>query len=344
MVCTCIPSSRLEPTLNPATAPNAGTNHPSATGNRDFDGDLHWPFVSGSIFSFDGVATELKRPLLIVSGTGSSQQWTKPLKGTSSKGSASITEFYAMQTQGASWKTLQLAFTYTGDGTLAEFGGISLKIKNSHLWFAKDKTLIDVAPLVANDFNDVQIVKHYDSLLAYVNGDRASRSITPTKPFMPVEIGFDSWKGTIIAVAGYGRELSVDEMYANENAARTLAKSLFADTPKVTVEAELDAMTPIPDIDKIRPYRSALLAEEYKVIRITAGRMSALKPGMKIRIYRWGIRAGEKTALKTAKIGDHHEMVIQSYASDPKFEREFQVDNLDPDISIPLYVDVTPDR
>jgi hypothetical protein len=148
--------------------------------------------------------------------------------------------------------------------------------------------------------------------------------------------------GLIGFTEAYPRELSTDELYGNEVAAKSLAKALFADTQKATVEAELLATTPVPEIERIRPYRSALLAEEYKVIRVTSGRMSALKPGTKIRIFRYGIRFGEKTAIKDAKVGEKDEILIQSYDSDAKFSREFQVDGLDPDITIPLYVDVTP--
>jgi len=84
--------------------------------------------------------------------------------------------------------------------------------------------------------------------------------------------------------------------------------------------------------------------EEYKVLKVVSGHMSAIKPGTKIRIYRYGIKAGEKTAIKDLKLGDHAKMVIVPYDSDPKYGREFQVDTLDPDISIPLFVDVTPDK
>jgi hypothetical protein len=190
--------------------------------------------------------------------------------------------------------------------------------------------------------NSVQLIKHFDSIITFVNGSRPVASLLPTAPLLPIFVGLDGWKGQIIAAGSYARELSTDELYGNEVAAKSIAKALFADTIKATVEGELTAVTPVPDLERIRPYRSALLAEEYKVIRVVSGRMSALKPGTKIRIYRYGIRSGEKTAVKDAKIGDKTQMLIQSYDSDPKFSREFQVDGLDPDITIPLYVDVSP--
>jgi hypothetical protein len=240
------------------------------------------------------------------------------------------------------WKTLQIAFTYTADDTLVRFGGIDVVVKAGFVWFSKPGSLIKLAPATVGNLNDVQIQSHNDSILAYINGSQAPQSVLSTKALVPIEIGKSSFKGQIIGVAAYTRELSGDEMFANERAAQSMAKALFADTPKVTVEGELTAYTPVPALDRIRPYRSALLAEEYKVVRIVSGRMSAIKPGMKLRIYRYGIKAGEKTALKNAKVGDHAQMLIQPYDSDVKFSREFRVDDLDPDITIPLYVDVTP--
>jgi len=307
-------------------------------------GSSHWPIVPGALFSLNGADSPVSHAMIAVKGDSTG----KLASGDSGSG------FVGLPRGATPWKTLQIAFTYTADGTLARFGGISLVTKGGHLYYSKDGAMIEVAPLTQGESNDVQILKHYDSIHAYVNGERASRSILPTKPLLPIEVGLDTWKGKILGIAGYSRELSVDELFANEHSLLSPTKSSPAvdatpkteppgpDTAKVTVEGELTAMTPVPDIDRIRPYRSALLAEEYKVVKIVSGRMASIKPGMKIRIYRYGIRAGEKTDIKDMKIGDHAEMLIQPYDSDPKFAREFQVDALDPDITIPLFVDVTP--
>ena len=292
---------------------------------------LRWPLVPGTQFAYNGINA---------GGTATTSHLNIAVKPP--KAETADTAAVTFPVSSNEWKTLQIVFTYTNDGPIAQFGGIFLYAQSGHLWFIKGGNSIDLAPLAKDDLNDVQLLKHHDSLLAYVNGSRSVRSIIPTTPLLPVTIGIAPWKGSIIACASYARELSIDELYANERAAQSIAKALFADTPKVTVEGELTAITPVPELDRIRPYRSALLAEEYKLVRIVSGRMSAFKTGTKIRIFRYGIRAGEKTSVKDAKIGDHAEMLIQSYDSDPKFSREFQVDALDPDITIPLFVDVTP--
>ncbi len=300
---------------------------------------LHWPLVPGPQFVINGIdsnGTALIEHVKIAEHEGTTSIGAAKLFGKGTAARLWVPE------ETKPWKTLQIVFTPKVDGTLVNCGGINFVVRDGFLWFGAEESAVKLAPILTDDLNDVQIISHLGSLLTFVNGKRTGRSILAKKPLLPVEVGLDKWKGAIVGIAAYTRELSVDELYGNETAAKDMAKALFADTPKVTIEAELTAVTPVPELERIRPYRSALLAEEYKVVRVVSGRMSAIKPGTKIRVFRYGIKAGEKTALKDAKLGDHAEMLIQPYDSDPKFSREFQVDTLDPDISIPLFVDVSP--
>lgn len=300
---------------------------------------LHWPLVPGALFVINGIDANGENPLIHakVAEKAGAQAIGKP-KTFAHGAAASL----ALPTNAPDWMTLQIVFTSTLDGTLATFAGVDLDVRKGWLWFTRGTTSVKLAPVVSGDLNDVQVSAEHGLLTAYVNGATAAGAIHAPRQPVPVEVGIDPWKGTILGIAGYSRELSPDEMYANEHAAKDMAKALFADTLKVTVEGELTALTPVPEVDRIRPYRSALLCEEYRVIRIVSGRASELKPGMKIRIFRYGIRSGEKTALKNAKVGDRATMLVQSFDSDPKFSREFRVDTLDPDIAIPWYVDVAP--
>ena len=241
-----------------------------------------------------------------------------------------------------SWKSLEILFTGAADGTLATFGGVTVVVKNGRIGYRKDSGILDIGPLRADGINDVQWIKHLDSYLVSVNGEKQIQTVTPTAPVLPVEVGPDGWKAGIIGVCGYARALTDDEVVANQKAGFTFAKSLNADTKTVTIHAELGAFTPVPELDRIAPYRSALVAEEYTILSISSGRMSALKPGMKIRVFRWGLLAAKKTDVAGIKTGDKADMVIQPLSADPKFEKEFQVDTLDGDISALYFVDVTP--
>ena len=305
-------------------------------------GPAKWPLVPNSLFAINGVATGsamLQHVQVSLQTTAPS-----PEKVAKNEPADPTTSNIALPNDSSAWKSLQILFTTTTDGTLAKFGGLSLAVKNGHLWYLKESSQLDIGALRPDGLNDIQFVKHYDSVLASINGERALQTVTPTGPLLPLQVGMDSWKGAIIGVCGYSRELTEDEIVANLHAGQSMAKALNADTKTVTINAELGALTPVPELDRIAPYRTALVAEEYTITSIQSGRMSALKPGMKIRVFRFGLIAGKKTDVANAKTGDKAQMVIQPLSSDPKFEKEFQVDNLDGDISALYFVDVTPTK
>jgi len=300
---------------------------------------LHWPIVPNPLFALNGIDANGSATLthVKISGKAGVTSIGKPHTGVDGSWAS-----LSIPPSTYPWKTLQLAFTFSADGPLASFGGIQLCIKDGWIWFHKGQDEVKVARIKTGDLNFIQLLRERNTIKVFANGMIAPESVVTAQPLYPLEIGLDPFKGAFIGIAAYPQILSTDELVASYDAAQAIAKPLFVDTLKARVEGVLTGITPVPELERIRPYRSALLAEEYKITRIASGRMSAIKPGMKVRIFRYGIKAGVKTALKTAKIGDRAIMLIQAYDSDPKFSREFQVDNLDPDISIPLFVDVTP--
>jgi hypothetical protein len=299
----------------------------------------NWPAVSSPLFVINGI-DEAGMANLQHARIGEKAGVTSIGKPRTGAGGSWASLLLPSGTQ--QWRSLQIAFTYSSDGPVASFGGIELSVKKGYLWEGKIGANSKIAPVSPGDLTDVQIVRQQRTVHFYVNGKANGQPLAIAEQSYPVEVGNDPFKGTIVGVAAYARELSTDELDTNDKAVHEHAKPLFADTLKVTVEGQMTAFTPIPELERIRPYRSALLAEEYKVIRIVSGRNSSIKPGMKIRIFRYGIKAGEKTAVKDAKVGGRATMVIQGYDSDPKFGREFQVNDLEPDITIPQFVEVTP--
>ena len=298
----------------------------------------HWPLVPDSLFAINGIvngAAQLQHVSVALRADST------PLDKVASDKDVTSTTL-ALPSSTPIWRSLEILFTSTADGTLAKFGGISIVVKSGHIWFSHDGGLLDIAPIKVDSLNDIQLVKQYDSLLAYVNGERANQTITPPAPLLPLQVGLETWKGTIIGVCGYYKVLSGDEVIGNLHAGQVMSKALYADTKTVTVDAELGAMTAVPELSQIAPYRSALVAEEYTILNIAAGRMSALKTGMKIRIFRWGLKGGDKTDVAKIKTGDKATMTIQPLSADPKYEKEFQVDTLDGDISALYFVDITP--
>lgn len=298
----------------------------------------HWPLVPDPLFAVNGIAhgeAGLQHVSVAVRNDGATVVKPAELKDPTS---SEVTLPPGL----SRWRTIEVMFTSAADGTLLSFGDLSVAVKQGRLWFARNGHMWDIAPLKADSLNDVQLVTHLDSYLAYVNGQRSAQTITVPAAIVPIQVGLDTWKGSVIGVCGYAKELSEDEVVANLHAGQAVAKAVYADTKTVTIEAELGAFTAVPELSQIAPYRSALVAEEYKILRISKGRMAALKEGMKVRIFRWGLKAGDKTDIAKIKTGDKATMVIQPLSADPKYEKEFQVDTLDGDISALYFVDVTP--
>lgn len=108
----------------------------------------------------------------------------------------------------------------------------------------------------------------------------------------------------------------------------------------VTADLQLVATTPIPTAAKIRPYRSALVAQEYTVKTIVKGKDADVKAGSKIRVLRWGLIDAKPTKVAKAKKGDKVRLTFKRLAGWTEMEREFQVDNLESDLSVTYFVEV----
>ena len=115
--------------------------------------------------------------------------------------------------------------------------------------------------------------------------------------------------------------------------------ALQAPTAPVTVDLELIAMTKAPVPASIKPYRNALIAQEYKVKTVVKGKDADIKAGEKIRVLRWGILSGKLTSVAKAKKGDKIRLTIKRLAGWVDMEREYQVDTLESDLAMTYFVD-----
>ncbi|MGV3614957.1 MAG: hypothetical protein ACO1SV_06440 [Fimbriimonas sp.] len=116
--------------------------------------------------------------------------------------------------------------------------------------------------------------------------------------------------------------------------------ALQAPSTPVTADLVLLATSPTPDVAKIRPYRSALVAQEYQVKTIVSGKNPDVKAGSKIRLFRWGLMDGKPTKVGKAKKGDKVRLTFKPLAGWTQMEREFQVDTLESDLAITYFVEV----
>lgn len=111
-------------------------------------------------------------------------------------------------------------------------------------------------------------------------------------------------------------------------------------TDSVTADLKLLATSKVPLAARIKPYRNALVAQEYLVLKVIKGKALDFKPNTKIRVFRWGVLDEKPTAVGKAKKGDKLRLTVSPLNGWTQMEREFQVDELDGDLSITYYVEV----
>jgi hypothetical protein len=235
-----------------------------------------------------------------------------------------------------SWRTHELIVSFGHDGTALRFGKRFLSIRNGRLQLSQGKAI--GSPLVTfDDVHDVAFVRGAKDTSVYFDG----ALFTTYQGAGPVgKIGDGPALAGMHAQAGYTKALGPAQILKNAQAARRYGRAAFlSDTETVTLDAELIAFTPVPDPARIKPYRNALLAHEYRVLSLKEGRTKALKPGAKVRVFRYGVWDGKRTGIESLIPGDKVRMTIKPLSSDPVLEREYQIDDLNIDVSATYYVE-----
>ncbi|MDH3746465.1 MAG: PKD domain-containing protein, partial [Acidobacteriota bacterium] len=106
--------------------------------------------------------------------------------------------------------------------------------------------------------------------------------------------GGGDWGGELEGLAIYDRVLGVEEVrenflrYRRELGRRPLLEGLV-------VEARLKKTSPVPSLDEIRPYREALIVEEYTIERILKGELPETSSDSLV-VASWGILDGRRVS------------------------------------------------
>lgn len=145
--------------------------------------------------------------------------------------------------------------------------------------------------------------------------------------------GKNPWKGSVQDLQIIPRSLMPQE-------AMTLSQSSVAGGKAAQVEAELTGLTVVPEPKDVLPYKHALIAHEYKILSIKSGGLSGVQPGTVVRVVRWGIISGQKTAISTLKKGAKVTLNLEFFKDHPEIEREFTVDKLSDNFDAPFLYDV----
>jgi len=184
---------------------------------------------------------------------------------------------------------------------------------------------------------DLAITKANKDVKIYANGQLFTtlKLKTPALRFETEGLG-----GQTIATASYPRALTAAEIKKNADAGLKLADTL-PDSEQATLDLKLSSFTEVPDPARIKPYRNALIAQEYTLTGFIDGHVKGLKQGSKIRVFRYGVLDGKKTDVQKQVKGSPAKFTVQLFSKDAALSREYQIDDLDTDTSATYYVETS---
>ncbi len=179
----------------------------------------------------------------------------------------------------------------------------------------------------------------------FVDGKNVTSALTKAADFNvwkegPIVFGNSpgtgqDWPGTLEAVAMYSRAIEINEVAANAALAKRETRVVGrTPIPRLVVEARLVEFTENTTPDAIRPYRRALLEDNYEVIRVVEG-VCADKA---IAVGRWGILDAQTVPLKREK-GRVETLVLEPMSEHPNFESERSL-NETSDFTLPVYLNM----
>lgn len=231
-------------------------------------------------------------------------------------------------------KAVEIIVRTDGPGRLLTMGTLGIDATKDG-WRLANAPKLRPGPWKAGDLLDVALVSEGSKCRLYMNG----RAVTTLSSPLLSQITLSGDGGALVGAVGYPRALSSAEVA--KNAAEAAKLAVLKDTVDLRIEGELVGMTPVPDPNRIKPYRTALLAHEYRIVSIDAGRLNGLKPGSIVRVFRFGVVDGQQTDLKSLKIGDHVHMTIMPAEADPQTFKIYQLDALETETPTQVYLERT---
>jgi|GEM_PF-4904311 len=232
------------------------------------------------------------------------------------------------------------------DGAVFSYGGQKISFTAGKLELA-DGPFVPMPGAKLGVPLDVVFVTRFNDVAIYANGE----FYTSFAPTTATKISFVA-KTPLQGLVTFDHALSPMQVKRDAVAGHDFVQGFHTETApaegaptdgKHTVlELQLKAFTPVPDPSRIKPYRNALLAQEYQVISVVQPGPTSLKAGDLVRVFRYGVWDGKQTKIKDQKSGDRVRLKIEPLSADPVLEREYQLDTLDTSYG-PYYVEAPAD-
>ncbi|MFO7535247.1 MAG: LamG domain-containing protein, partial [Kiritimatiellia bacterium] len=145
------------------------------------------------------------------------------------------------------------------------------------------------------------------------------------------------WSGRLEGIAIYARELDAAEARRNAALYRGIHEARPA-VPTYSVIGRVVALSRIPTLIEIAPYRDALVCHEYEIVE---PQPDGLSLGGRIRVGRWAILNGQAIASAQVRVGTTARLLLEPFARNRQVERLVMADTLDPDFDAPLFLEVS---
>lgn len=152
--------------------------------------------------------------------------------------------------------------------------------------------------------------------------------------------GARDWGGALEGVAIFSRALEAEEIRRDATAYLDLVKSR-SPVPRIAVDAELVARSPLPTLEEIKPYRSALAVYKY---RVSGDVPQALDGQRELLVAHWALLDGQTEPIAGWQPGLKTRLVLEPLEQNSQLQRYVNKDAFDSDDDLPRprYYDVRP--
>ncbi len=141
--------------------------------------------------------------------------------------------------------------------------------------------------------------------------------------------GSRDWSGALEGVAIYNRALNAGEIRQNAQAYHNILHSRKA-VPQIKVAAELLAKSPVPTLEEIKPYRSALMVSKYRVRNVAGGTLDEKE----IFVAHWALLDGSREPITDWKRGRKVELLLEPAEQNPQLQPFVTKDGFDSDADL----------
>ncbi len=226
--------------------------------------------------------------------------------------------------------------------SLAQDGDeLTFRIRTTKTGPNVNKPVLTLCKLKCNDANHVIVTYKEGRVVCFLNGRKVADLPGPTGDFSNwseqhlvfgdgwLERTAD-WSGKIEGIAIYSRALGATEASGHsELCHQKLAER--SPVEQIVVHAKLLAVTPPPSPESIKPYRRALVVNDYEVQEIISDGLLEKK----FQGAHWGVLDAEVLSQKL-RVGTVYELTLEKYSEQPQLEGERLVSDSE-DFGLPLY-------